>query len=200
MRVMAKPGWGGAGWVGGWVGEGRGGDGRVVEADRRAERLCPPKLAACPCRVGGGGRGGWAEAAGLAGHLLCERTPQRSSSGPIPRESGRSGPTVVSGNAGEAAARWRSGSAGDEWADCSQRARGPAGTGRLTDRAGRYKTAYGPGRSARRLTGAGPGRYGTDLKTIFVERKTHLDSWTGNVSVKVGGGKGGVGQGEGMRP
>jgi len=26
--------------------------------------------------------------------------------------------------------------------------------------------------------------YGTEIKTVFVERKTHLDSWTGNVSVK----------------
>lgn len=26
--------------------------------------------------------------------------------------------------------------------------------------------------------------YGTDIKTVYVERKTHLDSWTGNVSVK----------------
>ena len=28
-------------------------------------------------------------------------------------------------------------------------------------------------------------RYGSECKTIYVERKTHLDSWTGNVSVKV---------------
>lgn len=28
------------------------------------------------------------------------------------------------------------------------------------------------------------GRYGTEIKTVYVERKTHLDSWTGNVSVK----------------
>jgi len=27
-------------------------------------------------------------------------------------------------------------------------------------------------------------RYGTDIKTVYVERKTHLDAWTGNVSVK----------------
>ncbi|KAJ1480086.1 VTC domain-containing protein [Baffinella frigidus] len=26
--------------------------------------------------------------------------------------------------------------------------------------------------------------YGTEIKNVYVERKTHLDSWTGNVSVK----------------